>query len=115
MQLPSMAPAIMSEGKCTPKIMREQLTLIAQSIIGNATRPNSIRVKFANKKAAMVCPEGKLNLSDAVTILEKSGTTSGGLFLRRLFFKMKYKHRSKAKLFKIREAKGKPNSGIIKQ
>lgn len=63
---PIAAPTKISVGKCTPNATREKPTKPAQQYSGiNSEGEKWLRI-VAITKAAEVCPEGKLNLSDGL-------------------------------------------------
>ena len=86
---PMMAPIRTSVGKWTPRNILEAATADAQAKSGSARGPNHNRQHTENMNAAEVCPEGKLNLSDAVIRLLKPGMACGGRRRRQLFLRVK--------------------------
>ena len=84
----------MSAGKCTPRITRDMPTAVAQMNTGVAIAGKASADSTAKRNAAEVCPEGKLNSSDAVMIASKEGMAAGGRLRLRPFFNNQYKQRS---------------------
>lgn len=92
-----MAPAITSAGKCTPKMMRDAATMQAQATSGAAGVAVKETISTTSKNAAEVCPEGKLNSSDAVINALNVGRARGGRWRLSPFFNNQYRPRSTIK------------------
>lgn len=59
--MPKAIPTKVSVGKCTPSTTREKPTKVAHSNSGNNKTGIKKLVIVVTKKAAEVCPDGKLN------------------------------------------------------
>ena len=64
--VPSAAPAIMSETKCTRRNTRDMPILLAQIYIGKVAAGKKWLTIQAIRKPPAVCPEGKLNSSEGL-------------------------------------------------